>query len=383
MPPSHEAPGPVRTSDPGAPPRRRSVRRRPRWRDLLLVVPVLAALGLAPVAPIAAAVAAAVLLGMVVLNFVVDPFCRYRRSPFWQPGQGRMHYRIAGALRTDDYDTLLVGSSLSEHMSAAMVERHLGGRCTKVLLHDPSARELGLVLRAAGRARRVRRILFSMDLFVSRGSPGRLGRLCPVLLYGPPVVADLRYLFSSTVLNETWHALRRRWWPDAKTPGHTPPVPPRPSREKALADYAAGSPTRVRVRAEHRAELLEANVARHLLSAVRAMPDVQFWFYFPPYSALAWADNAAKGVLEAALQLRRFVQREAAAIPNLQLFDFQACTEIVTDLDRYMDVVHYTAPVDEWLLHEMVAGRHRATPESLSANEAVLRRLAAEYQNAR
>lgn len=352
---------------------------RPTLCDLLFVAPAAGAVALYAGEPVAAGLSAALPGVAAALNYVVDPFQRYRRRADGASGLRRLHYRIPGMLRAaEEYDTLLLGSSLIKCMTEQMVEAFVGGRCLKLVVPSPSARELGLVLRAASRSGRFRRIILALDPFACRGSSSRVGRKCPVALYRPDRIADLRYLFSRTVLRASFRLAGRRLFGRlSEAPRQEEPEEAATACDTVLREYAAGVPDRVRVRSECAAERLEENADRHLLAAFRAFPDVEFWVYLPPYSVLAWADNARKGVLEDALLFRRFLCRAVRSLRNVSLFDFQAETSVVSDLDEYYDVLHYSRAVNEWILKRMASGECRVSEEGLADAELLLR----EYAN--
>lgn len=327
---------------------------------------------------------AALAVLVALANFMVDPYQRYRTPRWYRPYYTRPRYTNPGLARTQEYDTALLGSSVIESTSCARVEAHLGGRCLKLPMSSASARELALLLSAVLRAGKARRVLLALDPFACRGDTRRLGhgRKMPVALYSPGAAGHLVYLANVDTLAASLKVLRRSWAGgerrqfDLERYGSEEGTPVF-SREAVLADWRAGAPGRVQVRCEHDARLLAGNARTHLVPLLAGHPGTAFWVILPPYSALLWADNLRKGVLEDALAFRRSFFEAACHFPNVRIFDFQA-DEVVTDLDQYRDVVHYGAGVSERILGQMAAGQGILTPESLEESERRLRALAEE-----
>lgn len=329
-------------------------------------------------------------LGLVtaLANFLVDPYQRYRIPRWYRPYYTRPRYTNPGLVRTHPYDTALVGTSLISNMARRSVEAHLGGHCLKLPLPGASARELGLLLEAVLRAGKARRILLALDPFSCRGDTDRLGhgRKMPTALYRPGPWGHLFYLVNLDTLAASFKVLRRsrsggsRRQFDLERYG-SESGDYRYGRDAALEDWRNGAPSRVGAKSEHGAPQLARNAATHLIPLLAGHPAVEFWVYLPPYSALAWADNQRKGVLEDALAFRRFLFRATRGLPNVRLFDFQA-DDVVADLDQYRDVVHYSAAVNEEVLRKMAAGEGRMTEEGLEEAERRLRAFAAEAPRA-
>ncbi len=66
--------------------------------------------------------------------------------------------------------------------------------------------------------------------------------------------------------------------------------------------------------------------------------------------------------------------------PNVEIFDFQNETEIITNLDLYMDTVHFSPQINKYMVEEMAAGRRRLTPENYQAVLAQTRAFARKNQ---
>jgi RND family efflux transporter MFP subunit len=318
------------------------------------------ALGIAPF--IAAATVMAI--GAVALvNFLVDPYRRFRKTK--RTYYSRSRFLHAGLIRTEDYDTVVLGSSLIEYLKPSMVEQVLGGRCLKLCLRGMTALELGVVLGSVIAAGKARRIILALDPLTMRGETDRLPAGLvhrPWHLYRPGFTVGLRYLVNIETLRRSRSVLgrdaegkdRRKFDPDL----YGYPVKPRLwSRESVCGIWNAGDFERVTDPAEHAYEKLRASFDRNVAPVLRRETAAELWLYYPPYSIFAFVHDRAQGVFDAHQRLKAHVFDTVAGLGHIRLFDFQDDESITHDLDRFCDLVHYSPAVNLELLRRLAVGQ--------------------------
>src|SRR3954464_13776677 len=114
---------------------------------------------------------AVILLLAATLNFVVDPLQLFRPSrlfPAMYSADTRM--QDAGLIRSQDFDTAFMGTSLAIHFRQRDIDRILGGRSLKLSMTGSSSREQSFVLEAA-MARRPKRVVWQLDDWIFRDTP--------------------------------------------------------------------------------------------------------------------------------------------------------------------------------------------------------------------
>jgi len=80
---------------------------------------------------------ALIMLAAVALNFAVDPLQLFRPARFYQPmysTDSRM--QNAGLVRSQDFDTVFMGTSLAIHFKQSDIDRLLGVRSLKLRHHN-------------------------------------------------------------------------------------------------------------------------------------------------------------------------------------------------------------------------------------------------------
>jgi len=110
-------------------------------------------------------------------------------------------------------------------------------------------------------------------------------------------------------------------------------------------------------------DIVAANI-NMLLNEVESYPNITYRFILPPYSLLWWDSAYLNGDI-----LQRFYTLEQV-IPalleheNVEIYYFQAEKDIVCNLDNYMDMIHYTPEINQYMLECVVAGEKRLTVEN-------------------
>src|SRR6195952_4196177 len=114
---------------------------------------------------------AAIILLAAALNFAVDPLQLFRPARFTPAGyslDNRM--QNAGLIRSQDFDTVFMGTSLAIHFRQSDIDRILGVKSLKLSMTGSNSVEQSFVL-AAALARAPRRIIWQMDDWIFRDAP--------------------------------------------------------------------------------------------------------------------------------------------------------------------------------------------------------------------
>src|ERR1700716_3787731 len=105
------------------------------------------------------------------LNFVVDPLQLFRPArlfaAMYSP-DSRM--QDAGLIQSQQFDTVLMGTSLAIHFRQSDIDRIVGGRSLKLSMTGSNSHEQSFVL-AAAMARHPRRVIWQMDDWIFRDAP--------------------------------------------------------------------------------------------------------------------------------------------------------------------------------------------------------------------
>jgi hypothetical protein len=108
---------------------------------------------------------------------------------------------------------------------------------------------------------------------------------------------------------------------------------------------------------------IAANISENYARLANTMPDVQFIYILPPYSAAWYAvrlDDPTPG-LHGPLEVRAGFKAAMAILPNVKVFDFQCREDLIFDFEEYRDALHFSSAIARALLDDIAHDRNRAT----------------------
>jgi len=326
------------------------------------------------------------------LNFVVDPLQLFRPAR-WFAAMYSPDSRMqdAGLIRSQDFDTVFMGTSLAIHFRQSDIDRLLGVRSVKLAMTGSNSREQSFVL-AAALQRHPRRVIWQVDDWIFRDAPDiEQDIYLPADLYRRNAKGIAGYLFNGTMARESLWILARS----------IPPLEPlvarlttgvlfkfpisrvddintlRPDFDVAgfyNAKQALAAFTRMTdpVRSANLAEgydydAMVRTFERDAIGLIENNPDVRFDLYFPPYSILQFVAmrDASPPTLKTAYDFSAYAFRRLMQFPNVRLHDFRIAREITHDLGNYGDVIHHSPAVDLKVLSLLAEGKYivdRAAP---------------------
>jgi hypothetical protein len=333
-----------------------------------------------------------IILMATVLNFVVDPLQLFRPARFF-PAMYSPDSRTqeAGLIRSQDFDTVFMGTSLAIHFRQSDIDRLLGVRSVKLAMTGSNSHEQSFVL-AAALDRHPRRVIWQMDDWIFRDAPEIDSDIyLPADLYRRNARGFASYLFSGAMARESLWILARSVKPLEKTVARLTsgilikfPIPSADeinvlrsdfdtseayNAKKVLAAFASiKDPVRSFFQAEgYNYDAMVRNFERDAIDLVAKNPDVRFDIYFPPYSILQFVAlrDASPATLKIVYDFSAYAIARLVQFPNVSLHDFRVAKEITHDLNNYSDVIHHSPAVDLKVLSWLAEGKYmveRAAP---------------------
>src|SRR5258708_5245519 len=153
---------------------------------------------------------ALIILAAAALNFVVDPLQLLRPArvfaAMYSP-DSRM--QDAGLIRSQQFDTVFMGTSLAIHFRQSDIDRLLGVRSLKLAMTGSNSHEQSFVL-AAALDRHPGRVIWQMDDWIFRDAPDIDSDIyLPADLYRRNTKGIAGYLFSGAMARESAWILAR------------------------------------------------------------------------------------------------------------------------------------------------------------------------------
>ncbi len=293
--------------------------------------------------------------------FVFDPFFHYHKPI--RPLKAvltQAEYQVIGTLRTFDYDSLIVGSSMAENYNNKWFDETFD--CTAIKAVKPGANTSDLVylLEVAFEEKEIKNIFYTLDIsaltttiqdhFVNEGMP--------LYLYNKNPFDDVKYLFNKHVIFEDipymiansfiggydeGDSFNWAQYKEFDTLYYAPIEKKQP--EKDLKEYG---------------KYVDFNLNK-LENLIKAQPETNFIFMIPPYSSLWWHEAYMFGDIEYNFYALEQTFTRLLPYKNVEIHYFQNMEDIVSDLSLYMDLIHYHPDVNKSLVNLIPANEYKVT----------------------
>jgi len=345
-----------------------------------------------------------IVVAAAALNFVVDPLQIFRPARFFAAMYSPdSRLQDAGLIRSQEFDTVFMGTSLAIHFRQSDIDRTLGVKSLKLALNGSNSREQVFVL-AAALDRHPGRVLWEVDDWIFHDAPDVDSNVyLPADLYRLNARGIAGYLLSGRIARESVWIMARSIPPlepvvarltsdvifkfpvsrvdDINT---VPPDLDLAASYNAKRTIAAFKRIIDPVRAKYLADDTDYNMKirvfeRDAIGLIAGNPDVTFDIYLPPYSILQWVamSDASPEPLNSVYAFSAYFCRRLATFSNVRLHDFRSVSEVTHDLNNYADVIHHSPAVDLKILSWLAEGKYRA---DRTAPTASLDRLRAQVE---
>ena len=307
----------------------------------------------------------ALIIGAVTL---IDPFEVYHQATAFIPPitNGTQSYSNAGIAKSYAYDSVIIGSSMTENFLPSQLDGLLGGSFVKLCVNGGSPYNHRQMLEMAFGTHALRRVLYCIDADALTYFYTQPKFEMPDYLYDFNPLNDVRYWFNSSVL--------LHYIPDClKTLGRTDPA----LRDTMycwgdLYPYGAAYalkgavidgeifPQKKTPEPFVMAQQTMLNIEHNYVPFIEAHPETEFIFFFPPYSLARWYAFYRARTLDYHLSQAEAVAARLLQYPNVRVYDFRARADWILDLDNYIDDYHYGPWINEAIAEDIAAGRCRA-----------------------
>ena len=307
--------------------------------------------------------------GIIGAVALIDPFEVYHQATAFIPPitNGTQNYANAGIAKSYDYDSVIIGSSMTENFRPSQLESLLGGRFVKLCINGGSPFNHKQMMDLAFSTHDVARVFYGLDVEAL------------TYFYTTPKCEMPDYLYDDDLFNDTayWfnHSVLLRYIPQClKTLGQSDPDLRDTmymwgdlyeyGREAALRDVTITGETVDHGETQEEPQLSQQsklNVYHNLLPFIEAHPETEFIVFLPPYSLVQWTSFYQQGTMGYHLSQKEAVIRILLGYENVQVYDFQAELAWVTELDNYIDAWHYGPWINDAIVKRVAAGENRIT----------------------
>jgi hypothetical protein len=332
-----------------------------------------------------------ILIGTAIATIMIDPYFHYHRK-LPKPMQYRIYdqrYQNDGILKHFDYDAVVIGTSMTDNFKTSQIKAKMGYNAVKVPFSGARYKELNentlVALSTHSNVKCVIRCLDSIHIAEDKDSV-YYDVVYPTYLYDKSYFNDLHYLFNRDVFldgtvgdivytisgNKTTKFDDYCSWDRG---GVIYDV------KKAVSDYETERPKKVNENkgiTDADIKMIQDNLEQNVISTVKAYPKVKFVFYFPPYSIIWWDQENQNGYVDYDIAVQREAIKELLPYPNVYLYAFNDNFDMIEDLSKYNDKLHYGGAVSSYIIDSIADDKGRISKDNY---EDYIQKISAHYDN--
>ena len=311
------------------------------------------------------------------LVYSIDPFFHYHKpktEKYFYPLDNERSQND-GIYRNFDFDTMIIGTSMIQNFRTSEIDKAFGCKSIKTAYSGAPYKEINEnIRRALSHNPKLKRVIrcVDMDRFYDKwdSEPDGFEKIPRYLLDDNPF-NDVEYIFNRDVVFKRVYSIlqdtKNEWfkpgitsfdeygrWQYYFTFGINKVAPNGvvSSNEEQLGKY------------EFAKDEVNKNIVNNLVSVAKQHPDVEFYYFYPPYSALFW--NYCKDINQINIYfgLEEYITELLLSCDNIHLFSFNFRTDITTDINNYTDKEHFATWINSLIIKWMSEGKYELTKEN-------------------
>jgi hypothetical protein len=296
--------------------------------------------------------------GLVI--FLVDPLMNYRIPKFYKPYISNERYMNPGMAKNLKYDSILVGSSVTQIMVPSDFDNIFGGKTIKLSMNDITAYETKQILKVGLNANNINRVFYGIDPFSFRGEVNRVAyKELPGYIYNNNFLDDYKYLLNTQILIKdiglklvVAKILGRR--PNNSNSIDNPYyVEGHYSGKRLFESWKSETKNFSNQSANYQCSKMIKSFDMNIEGIIKNNREIDYYLFFPPYSILYWDRVSRENWIDDAICFKQHVAKFAFKNNNVFLFDFQNVNQITFNLDNYENLRHYSPVVGKKIISMM------------------------------
>lgn len=318
------------------------------------------------------------------LILVVDPFYQYHSPWLDMPIiLDDAVYQTAGASRNLEYDSAIVGTSMTENFHTSWFDEELGWNTMKLSYSGARTNDLQAIFgELEEHDGEIQNIFMDLNDYQLTSIAWTAYVERPHHLYDNNLLNDYKYLFNQDVLTlsieRTVSALKGAednidtayTWEDEALFGREITLDTcsalrtelMSQRENAGIPYYLVNDT-LTEEIQHKYTVCQDNLD-NITPYIEAHPETRFYIIVPPYSMLYWEQEVLSGTLEDTIAIYYYALSRLAEYDNVQIYYFQNETDIITNLDNYRDSCHHTPEFNRYMFDCVINNQNLLTTDN-------------------
>lgn len=299
------------------------------------------------------------------VTIVIDPYFHFHGPlPVFEYKIYSERYQNDGIVKHFDYNALITGTSMTENFKTTEMDLLFGVKSVKVPFAGAGYKEISEnIERALEVNPELKMIVWGLDYNAFYGDADYTKYdSYPTYLYDNNPFNDVNYIFNKYILYEDTY---KNVIVYTDLGGHTTTFDEYSNwnadktfgKEAILTQFsrpAKGDDAQY-------GKMNTQNIEKNILSLVKDHPDTEFYLFWTPYSIIYFDLINQSGTLKNILTWEKEAIEMMLPYENLHLFSLFNDFDVITDLDNYKDILHYSEDINSYILESMANGEHEIT----------------------
>lgn len=311
----------------------------------------------------------ATLLVITAIVYYIDPYFQYhkpREGFAYKMEMNDFAYYNPGIAKNFEYDTIITGSSMSRAFLTSYIDEKMGCSTVKLSMAEARGSDFATILPVVTKHPELKRVIIGLDTFAYNVDKDYSSYEKPLFLYDDNTFNDVLYLTNMDGILATAKTVLNTFQGGTTTSmdEYQNYVPLNSfGREKVLDIYESSLPLEEGQEIDTGSlfRTIIENLEQNMIPFIEEHQDVEYIFYFPPYSIVKWALIADK---QTEIECMKVIIDRLIGYPNVSIYFYQGETECIVDLDHYMDTIHYDSDVANKIVDYMCVTENKLTKEN-------------------
>jgi len=322
------------------------------------------------------------LCGLIVYS--VDPYQHYRQSKYFVDYDLKQRYLVPGFVRNYDYDTIIIGTSMTENFKPSEIKDKLNWNTIKLSMKGSFSNEQSTIMELALRKNKAKNIIYDFHFLSFDYNDITKRNIYGWYLYDDNKLNDLKYLInfaniktSLSIFLKSFNKNKQLplnrdkifYWADTAVFGEKITLASYKLNEIVSNNYS-----------DNMYKRMVNNFNNDLLSLIKKYPETNFYILQSPYSILNWDMINKQNNLDAYLKFKQYAAEELLKYPNVEFYDFHNVRNITFDLNNYKDRVHYGPWINSYMVDSIKTQKHKVTQNNYLEKIKDLKKQILEYE---
>lgn len=275
-------------------------------------------------------------------------------------------YYDPGVAKNEDYDSVLVGSSMVQCADTSWFDAAFDCNTEKLTISGLTVAENVLLFDRIFNSHDVKYVFWNYDTRnftdISDLEDG-----FPMYLWDEEPLNDVNYLLNKYIMFENLKTMYEynvygNWDTNGTNEAYKWGVDEKEFDSSVLVKMQEAQ-QQVSVPSDYYLEVCKENVEQ-FIPYIENHPNTTFYISLPPYSIFKWYDYKMSGTLDAVLAAEQYGVSRFLQYDNVVITSLQADKELITNLDYYCDASHHRTNVNQMIINCMKSGEYQLTKDN-------------------